>query len=62
MKGGGGGGVGDGGVGDGGGGKGGVQESKQLESDLAPPYQILSHPTSTREQINLNGRRLKKEF
>ena len=57
----GGGGVG-GGVGDGGGGKGGVQESKQLESDLAPPYQILSHPTSTREQINLNGRRLKKEF
>ena len=61
MKGDGGGGVG-GGVGDGGGGKGGVQESKQLESDLAPPYQILSHPTSTREQINLNGRRLKKEF
>ena len=38
-----------------GGGDGGVQEIKQLESDLAPPYEGPSHPTNTRQQIKLTS-------
>ena len=40
-----------------GGGDEGVHETKQLESDLAPPYEGPSHPTNTRQQINLILRR-----
>ncbi|XP_023332334.1 glycoprotein endo-alpha-1,2-mannosidase [Eurytemora carolleeae] len=37
-----------------GGGDGGVQEIKQLESDLAPPYEGPSHPTNTRLNTNVH--------